>query len=118
MDTNYKLLSAAVKESKRVIRWYLNRMQPQCNRYCRYEDAVSVVEDANLKKKTRDRMLYLLRKTSDKESLTAALDDLKKKHHLTSSQCKTVLKKFQKLRISPITLRNSSDWDELPYVCI
>lgn len=75
-----------------------------------------MVEDANLKEKTKGRMLYLLRKTSDKKSLTAALDDLREKYHLTAGQCKTVLKKFQKLGISPITLQNSSDLKELPSI--
>ena len=116
MDTNYKLLSAAAKESRKVIRWYLSRMQPSCEKYLRYEDAVGAVEDANLKEKTRDRMLYLLRKTSDKESLTAALGSLKEKYHLTTSQCKTVLKKFRQLRLSPITLTNASNFDSLPYI--
>lgn len=116
MDTSYKLLSTAAKESKRVIRWYLSRMQPPCEKYLRYEDAVCVVEDASLKEKTRNRMLYLLRKTSDKESLTAALDALKEKYHLTAGQCKTVLKKFRQLRLSPITLTNASNFDSLPYI--
>lgn len=86
--------------------------------YVRYKDAVDLIENAKFKKKIKEGMLHLLRKASDKESLTAALDDLKKKYHLTNSQCKTVLKKFQKLGISPITLRNSSDWDELPPIHI
>lgn len=59
-------------------------------------------------------MLYLLRKTSDKDSLTAALDALRKKFNLSKSQCNTILNKFKNLGISPITLRNDSDFDVLP----
>ena len=117
METNSKLLSAAAQKSPEVIRWYLNRMQPPCEKYLRYKDAVGLIEDAKLKEKTRDRMLYLLRKTSDKETLTAALKALKVEYHLTGSQCRTVLKKFRKLGISPITLPNSSELDELPPIC-
>lgn len=62
----------------------------------------------------RKRMLYLLRKTSDKDSLTAAEKDLKSEYHLTNSQYKAVLKKFRALGISPITLRNDSEYGELP----
>ena len=116
MEMNYQLLATAAQKSEKVIRWYLSRMQPPCGRYLRYEDAISVVEDANLKKKTRKRMLYLLRKTSDKDSLTAAQDDLKKKYYLTNGQCKTVVKKFEGLGISPITLTNASDFGNLPYI--
>lgn len=58
-------------------------------------------------------MLYLLRKASDKESLTAALENMRKKFGLSKSQCNNVLKKFRNLGISPITLPNSSNFDEL-----
>lgn len=70
-------------------------------------------EATDLKKKTKERMLYLLRKASDKESLTAALENMRKKFGLSKSQCNNVLKKFRNLGISPITLPNSSNFDEL-----
>ena len=114
MDTNFQLLSTAAKKSKAVIRWYLNRMQPKCEKYLRYEDAVRKVKEAGFKKKTIERMLYLLRKTSDSESLTAAMEKLIEKFNLSTNQWQNVLKKFQKLGISPITLTNSSEFDEIP----
>lgn len=114
LDTNYKLLSSAAQKTEKVIRWYLSRMQPTCGRYLRYEDAVETVENCGFKKKTRRKMLFLLRKTSDSESLTTALDKLKKKRCLSKTQCRNILKKFEKLGISPITLRNNSKFEELP----
>ncbi len=114
MKTNYKLLSSATQKCKKVVGWYLNRLQPKCTKYLRYEDAVDLVENAAMKKKTRKRMLYLLRKTSDKDSLSAALEDMQEKFDLKKGQCNTVLKKFHKLGISPITLTNNSEFDELP----
>lgn len=114
--TNYQLLSAASAQSAKVVRWYLKRMQPQCERYLRYSDAVGLVKDAGFKKETEKRMLYLLRKASDRESLTAALKDLRDKYSLSKSQCKTILTKFQQLGISPITLTNTSDFDSLPHI--
>lgn len=116
LRSSYDTLFLAAHDSKKVIRWYLKRMQPKCKKYVRYEDAVRMVEDANLKKKTRERMLYLLRKTSDSEALTAALEKLMKKYDLNKNQCRNVLKKFEKLGISPITLTNNSDEDELPSI--
>ena len=116
LGSNWEIIRDVYKNRKKIIKWYLGRIQP-AGRYVRYKDAVGLIEDAKLKEKTRDRMLYLLRKTSDKESLTAALKDLKSEYHLTSSQCGTVLKKFRKLGISPITLPNSSELDELPPIC-
>lgn len=114
METNYKLLSTAAKSSGKAVGWYLKRLQPKCDRYLRYEDAVELIEGAKLSKKSRERMLYLLRKTSDKDSLSAALDDMRKKFGLKKGQCNTVLKKFRKLGISPITLANNSKFKELP----
>lgn len=114
---NWEIIQEIYKNRKRIIKWYFGRIQP-VGKYVRYKDAVELIRAAKLKEKTKDRMLYLLRKTSDKESLTAALKDLKAKYHLTGSQCCTVLKKFRKLGISPITLQNSSNLDELPSICL
>ena len=116
LGSNWEIIRDVYKNRKKIIKWYLGRIQP-AGRYVRYKDAVGLIEDAKLKEKTKDRMLYLLRKTSDKESLTAAVKDLKVEYRLTDSQCSTVLKKFRKLRISPITLPNSSELDELPPIC-
>lgn len=113
LGSNWEIIRDVYKNREKIIKWYLGRIQP-AGRYVRYKDTVGLIEDAKLKEKTRDRMLYLLRKTSDKESLTAALKDLKSEYHLTSSQCGTVLKKFRKLGISPITLPNSSELGGLP----
>lgn len=118
LETNYKLLSSAAYSVQKVLRWYLKRMQPQCERYLRYSDTAELVRNAGFKKKTEERILYLLRKASDRESLTAALKDLQNKYSLSTSQCKTTLRKFQKLGISPITLQNASKWDELPPIPI
>lgn len=114
--SNWEIIRDVYKNRKKIIKWYLDRIQP-AGRYVRYKDAVALIKDAKLKEKTKKRMLYLLRKTSDKDSLTAALKDLKSEYHLTGSQCRTILKKFQKLGISPITLPNSSELDELPPIC-
>jgi len=44
MKTNYKLLSSAIKKCRNVVGWYLNRLQPECKKYLRYEDAVDLVK--------------------------------------------------------------------------
>jgi len=114
MGTNYKILSSSARNCRKIVRWYLKRLQPECERYLRYKDAIKLVEKAELGKKTRKRMLFLLRKASDKDSLTTALDDMQEKFNLSKGQCKNVLKKFSKLGISPITLANSSKFDVFP----
>lgn len=113
LGSNWEIIRDVYKNRKKVINWYLERIQPKGD-IVRYADAVDLINETKMTSKSRDRMLYLLRKTSDCDSLSAALDDLKDKFHLNKSQCNTVLKKFRKLGISPITLRNNSDFDELP----
>ena len=64
-------------------------------------------------KKMRERMLYLLRKASDRKSLSAAIDDLRDEFDLKTGQVARVLKKFDKLGISPITLANTDNEESL-----
>ena len=119
MYENQNILVAASQKCPKVISWYVNRLQPRCKHYLRYEDAVKQVRQVQLlKEKTRSRMLYLLRKTSDRDSLAAALEDLRTKENLSKSQCSNILKKFKRLGISPITLRNDSTFDTLPALIV
>lgn len=117
LGSNWEIIRGVFKRRKRIIEWYLDRTQPK-GQYVRYKDAVDLINSTKLKKKTRDRMLYLLRKTSDKESLTSALKDLKATYNLTGSQCRNILNKFRNLGISPITLANHSNFDCLPYISL
>ena len=114
MATNRGILFAAAEKTPKVVRQYLKRMQPSCTQYLRYEDAVKLIKGRNLKSKTQKRMLYLLRKVSDADSLTNAVGALRYEYSLSSGQCNTILKKFKELGISPITLRNDSEYDKLP----
>lgn len=117
LGSNWEIIQSVCKNQEKIIKWYLGRTQPK-GQYVRYKDAVDLINGAKLKKKTRDRMLFLLRKTSDKESLTSALEALQMEYSLSKGQSKTVLKKFQKLGISPITLANHSDFNCLPYISL
>lgn len=112
---NWHILQKLWKKCKEINKWYVNRLQPAGVRYVRYEDAVRMVETIK-GKKIKKRMLYLLRKTSDSDSLTAALEKLRKKYSLTKGQQRTILKKFEKLKISPITLKNTSLYECLPSI--
>ena len=89
-------------------------MQPQCERYIRYGDAVRMVEESGLKKKTTDRMLYLVQRINKGESITTALEKLKEEYHLGKDRCEAVLNVFYDLDINPITLKNSSNNDKFP----
>lgn len=105
--SNWGILKKLWKNSEKIIRWYIKRLQPVGEQCVRYEDAMDKLKNVK-NRKTRERMLCLLRKTSDSETLTAALEKLGEKYSLNKGQQKTILKKFEKLQISPITLANSS----------
>lgn len=111
-SSNWEIISALYKNTVKILNWYLKRIQPVTGKYLRYQDAVDAVSQVR-GKRTQERMLYLLRKTSDSESLTTALEKLRGKYGLSKSQCRVVLRKFEKLEISPITLANSSSHDGL-----
>lgn len=109
---NWNIIKKLWKNSEKIIRWYIKRLQPAGTQYIRYEDAVSAVKTIK-GKKNKERMLYLLRKTSDSETLTASLEKLRKKYGLNNGQQRTILKQFEKLKISPITLTNTSAYESL-----
>lgn len=112
-NRNWAIIKALGKNVEKILNWYLKQMQAATEHYLRYQDAVDIVSQVK-GNKTRERMLFLLRKTSDSETLTAALEKLRREFCLKKSQCRNVLKKFEKLGISPITLQNASKYDELP----
>ena len=111
--SNYEILEAAACEAGRILEKYLRQMQTGMGTHLRYSDAVEAIEHANLKSKTRERMLCLLRKASDSKSLTAAIQKTESEYKLNSKQSKALLKKFDRLNINPITLRNDSSYDGL-----
>lgn len=100
-------LKACAQGAEKIIRWFLKRLQPKCQQTVRYVDAIALVSTVR-KESKRERMLYLLRKTSDSDNLSNALEKLKEHFQLSNGQCRSVLKAFEKLGISPITLPNAS----------
>lgn len=112
--SNGKILKKTADAAEAILLKYLRQMLGGTGRHLRYRDAVQLIENAGLKTKMRERMCYLLRKSSDSQTLTAAIEKLKVKYSLKSNQCKTILTKFEELDVSPITLRNDSDYESLP----
>ena len=55
MYKNQNILVAAGLKCPKVINWYINRLQPKCEQYLRYEDAVKQIEQVQLlNEKTRN----------------------------------------------------------------
>lgn len=111
--SNYKILKESSKATQKILFKYLRRLLSGDGNHICYQDAKELIEGARLKKKTRERMLYLLRKTSDSDTLDNAVEKMRKKFKLSKGQCAGILKKFNQLGISPITLRNHSEFKKL-----
>ena len=111
--SNEKLLKNTAKNADRILVSFLERMQIGTGNHIRYCDAEACIEKAKLKDKLKDRMLYLIRKVSD-NNLLSALDSMCKEYNLNSNQCDRILNRFDELGISPITLRNNSQFESLP----
>lgn len=112
-ESNWSILKNMWKSSAKILHWYIKRLQSTSMQYVQYKEAVHMV--GTIKgQKNRKRMLYLLKKTSDSNSLTTALEKMREEYSMSKGQQRTILKKFEKLGISPITLKNSSRYERLP----
>ena len=105
-DRIYSVLNTLGAKTDKILHWYLSRMKQSDGCYMRYKGAFAAIQQIK-GKKTRERMEYLLRKTSDSRDLGSALVKLKNKFDLNNNKVNHVLKQFRKLGISPITLPNS-----------
>ena len=113
MCSNGKLLKSTAKNANGILVSFLERMQIGTGNHVRYCDAEARIEKAKFENKLKDRMLYLIRKVSD-SNLSSALDSMCKEYNLNSNQCDRILNRFDELGISPITLRNNSQFESLP----
>lgn len=111
--SNGKFLKSTAKNANGILVNFLKRMQVGTGNHVRYCDAEARIETAKLADKLKDRMLYLIRKVSD-SNLSSALDSMRKEYDLNNNQCERILNRFDELGISPITLRNNSQFESLP----
>ena len=102
----YALLRACYDAAPAILERYLKRMLLVKGTHLPFGEAEQMIQTSALKAKMQNRMLYLLRKTSDCENLTAALAKTKDKLQLSDKQCRSVLNSFGLLGIHPITLPN------------
>ena len=113
MCSNEKLLKSAAKNANRILVSFLERMQVGTGNHIRYCDAEACIKKAKLEDKQKNRMLYLIRKVSDSD-LSSALVNMCKEYNLNNNQCERILNRFEELGITPITLRNNSQFGSLP----
>lgn len=110
---NWDIIKKLGNKAPEILKWYLNRILPAEGSHLLYRNSYEKLSEVK-NRKTRERMEYLLRKTSDRGNLTEAVKDLREKFNISSNQSKRILKKYDKLGISPITLPNANQIHELP----
>lgn len=112
---NCNYLKAGYKKAVQIILWYLKRqMKGMAGTYLRYSAAADAIEHQTWRKKTKERAQYLLRKTSDSETIDAAIRKTCTHFGLKDSAAKRLLRKLEKAGINPITLPNSAKIEEMP----
>lgn len=113
----HKMLKTGYKNLDSIITDYMEKLFPCRGKHVRYGAAKKMIEKADIKPKTKKQMLFLLKKTSDGDGLDTALEKLKKEYKTKSNgPIEKLYKNFDKLGISPITLRNDSSIKEMPCI--
>ncbi len=113
-NDNYHYLKAGAQQSEKVVRWYLRRIFKGCiGDHLRFQQAISRIDAAHWSDKAKTRATFFIRKISDGKSINAAIDKTRKKFHLSAGQVDRLLRKLNKLGISPITLTNASKRENL-----
>ena len=111
--SNEEIMEAAADNAIEILSNFLNKMQIGTGNHIRYCDAEAAIRKSKQKEKIKERMLYLIRKISD-SNLSSALEKMRKEYGLNDNQCERILNQFDALDISPITLRNNSQFESLP----
>ncbi len=92
---------------------YMKRMFRVKGVFVNYNKAVERIKSTKFETDIKKKMLYLVRKTSDSDNLTNALDKTQNEFNLSDQGITRLLKKFENLGINPITLPNSSKIEQI-----
>ena len=111
------MLSVGHRSVWPVLENYLERLFPCSGTHRTYQETIRRIDGSSLSEKKKERMTYLVAKTSAGAGLDTALKKMKKEFDL--SDYRTIDARydaFEKLDINPITLCNNSDLSEVPSI--
>ena len=106
--SNSKILKTIMDESEATIAKYLKSVNTGV-RYVKYEQCLNLIDSEVKNVHTRGHMKQFAEKLSKCKSYAQAVEN----SGLSESQIKTVRRQFQKIHISPITLRNNAEVEKL-----
>jgi hypothetical protein len=99
------LLDYLCSNSKLIMKEYIFKFFPSGS-YCHYSTAMDIIEICGKSKKLRDRMWYLLTKTSECKNINNAMELTAEEYALTDKQQEKLLSAFEEIGINPVTLKN------------
>ncbi len=88
-----------LKNQNDILSKFLHRIHQDFSNVVSQKDAIECIKDSGFQKRIIDKMIKLVKKTSDYESLAVA----KKKMKISNKIFNSLLKKFYKLGFNPIT---------------
>ncbi len=88
-----------LKNQDDILSKFLHLIHQYFQNIISHKGEIKCIKDSGFQKRIRDKMIKLVKKTSDYESLAVA----KKKMKLSNKTFNSLLKKFYKLKFNPIT---------------
>ena len=105
--SNQEIIHTVMEASRLTIHEYLEDLHAD-EEFVKYDECLQRIREVK-SKKTREHMCKLVKKLSDCKSYAKAVENSK----LSKKQLRTAEEEFQKLGISPITIRNKAPFESL-----
>ena len=109
IENTLDLLWLLMQESRERILKLVEKCYPDLP-YLSYQDSQNLIQTANLKPCTQERMLMLLKQMRRKQTIDKAISYMKKRKYKT----KDLLERFQALGLNPIPLRKGHAAKTMP----
>ena len=115
VDVDYdEVLQDAVITMSKVLKKYMKRMFPCVGKHLPYPTAMKVIQEKVADEVLREKMLFLLNKTSRSDSLSMAMEKTMVEYGMRKKEMEKLLKKFDKVDVNPITFKKDSRMKEFP----
>ena len=102
------ILRKLYKHGSKLIRKQMKNLFPCDGKHLPYQKAKRRIEKEITNKKTQEKMLYLLEKTSRSDTLDHAIKKTQERYRIGEKGVKSLLKRFDAIQVNPITFRKDS----------
>ena len=114
-DSLFEMLDTAYADGQRIIDHYLEKLFPCVSDHYPYSETEKKIQKLVKKDKLKNRMLDMLKKTSDKAGLDKAIQSMKESG-LRGNQIDRILEEFDRIDVNPITIRAQPGHDRIPNI--